>query len=245
MRRAGGTGLVLTALLAACNGPNDNPVVPDPKAPVVTPTPPADTLPPTPEPTREPRGNRPPVVTLSFPGPSTCHPHPRPCSVIVRADARDADGDRLTYAWSGCTSGTDEVAECQVTGPTAFEAIVEVSDTRGATARASALVRGENFPPNRVFAETLPPQPSRTQVLLFGVVEDPESGTLCGRKYCLDAHASGPCGPGVHFECTCLAGAEAELRTGDGPGTCVVEFRLTDDQGAIGIATTRFEVRAP
>jgi hypothetical protein len=239
--------LSTAALLAACNGPDHNPVVPDPKAPVVTPTPPADTLAPTPtpEPTRVPRANRPPVVSVSFAGPATCHPHPRPCSVRVHADASDPDGDPLTYSWSGCASGNGETAECQVTGPTAFEAVVAVSDARGGTARAAAQVRGENLPPNRVFAETLPPQASRTQVLLFGNVEDPESGVLCGRRYCLDARASGPCGPDVHFECTCLAGAEAELRTGDGPGTCTVEFRLMDDQGAVGIATTRFEVRAP
>lgn len=247
MTRARAAGLALAAALVACNGPDDNPVVPDPKAPVVTPTRTAGTLvsTPTPEPTRTPRANRPPVVTVSFPGASTCHPHPRPCSVTVRAEASDPDGDRLTYAWSGCASGAQEVAQCQVDGPTAFEATVEVRDARGAATRASALVRGENFPPNRVFSETLPPQPSRAQVLLFGAVEDPESGVLCGRRYCLDARASGPCGPDVHFECTCLAGAEAELRTGDGPGTCTVEFRLMDDLGATGIAVTRFEVRAP
>lgn len=234
-------------LLACCSGVDRNPVIPDPKDPVATPTVQAPDQPPptpTPEPTRV-AANRPPVVTVSFPGPSSCHPHPRPCSVAVRADARDPDGDRLSYAWSGCASGTDAQAQCQVTGPETFEATVEVSDTRGGVARASVAARGENFPPDRVFPATLPPQPSQFQVLLYGNVEDPESGVICGRQYCLDARASGPCGPSVFLECTCLAGAMAELRTGNGPGTCVVEVRLRDALGAVGTATTRFEVRAP
>lgn len=236
------------ALLVACGGVDRNPVVPDPRAPVVEPTVQAPDQPPatpTPEPTRVPRANRPPVVSVSFPGAASCHPHPRPCAVTVRADASDADGDPLTYSWSGCASGTDAQADCRVTGPSAFDATVEVNDSRGGTARASATTRGENFPPNRVFAETLPPQPSQFVVLLFGNIEDPESGSLCGRQYCLDARASGSCGPGVFLDCTCLGGAMAELRTGNGPGSCTVEVRVRDDLGAVATLTTRFEVRAP
>lgn len=245
MRRAFAVSLLA---LTACNGVDRNPVVPDPQAPVIAPTVlPPDTLPPTPtpEPTRVPRVNRPPTVSVSFVGETSCHPHPQPCTVAVRADATDPDGDRVRYSWSGCASGTDPLAECRVTGPSAFEAVVEVDDARGGTARASVTTRGINLPPHRVFAATLPPQPAQHYVILLGNVEDPESGFLCGRQYCLDAQLSGPCGPNVFFDCTCLAGATAEFRTGNGPGACTLSVRVRDDLGAVGVVTTRFEVRAP
>jgi len=235
--------------LAACSGVDQNPVVPDPKAPVIAPTvvpeTPTPTPTPTPEPTRVPPANRSPTVSVSFPGPAACHPHPQPCHVAVRADAMDPDGDPLTYSWSGCASGSERDADCRVTGPSLFEAIVEVSDGRGGSARASVATRGINLPPNRVFAATLPPQPSQRDVMLFGNVEDPESGFLCGSPYCLDAHATGACGPSVVFECTCLGGASAAFRTGNGPGVCTLEVRVRDELGAVATLTTRFEVLAP
>lgn len=251
LRGAAACGAVLlVAALWACSGEHTNPVVPDPKAPIVAPTvvpsaepPPTPT--PAPEPTRSPRANRPPVVTLSFPGPSSCHPHPQPCSVPVRADASDPDGDAITYAWSGCTFGRDSLADCRVTGPSTFEAIVEVTDARGATARDSVTIRGINLPPDDVFGTTAPSQASGALVILLGNVRDPEDGGICGREFCLDASASGPCGPNVFLDCTCLGGAYAEVRAGTGPGTCAVSVRVRDRQGAVATLVTRFEVRAP
>jgi hypothetical protein len=161
------------------------------------------------------------------------------------ADASDPDGDRLSYSWSGCAFGTDARADCRVTGPSTFEATVEVSDSRGGVARASVTTRGINLPPDHVFLPTLPPQPSQFLVTLYGNVSDPESGGLCGQQYCLDARLTGACGPSVSFRCTCLAGAEAEFRTGNGPGVCTLEVRVRDDLGAIATLTTRFEVKAP
>lgn len=234
--------------VAACGGVDRNPVVPDPSAPVVAPTaqPPEAPAPtPTPEPMRTPQANRPPTLSLSFPGESQCHPHPGPCSVPIQANASDPDGDRLSYTWSGCAAGSGERAECQVTGPSSFEATVEVSDARGGVARASIVARGINLPPDFVFPPTLPPQPSQFHVVLLGNVHDPESGGLCGHQYCLDARLSGACGPSVFFECTCLGGAQAELTTGTGPGVCTLDVRVRDDLGAVATLTTRFEVEAP
>lgn len=102
-----------------------------------------------------------------------------------------------------------------------------------------------NSPPDVVFPPTLPPQPSRFHVVLLGNLHDPESGPLCGPQYCLDARATGACGPRVAFRCTCLAGAEAELTTGVGPGVCTLDVWVRDDAGAIATLTTRFEVEAP
>src|SRR5262249_20037787 len=56
------------------------------------------------------QGNRPPEVDVS--GGGSCHP---PCSVSFSIEATDPDGDPLDIHWSGCASGTNADATCEVT----------------------------------------------------------------------------------------------------------------------------------
>jgi len=65
---------------------------------------------PTPKPSPTAPPNQAPTISLSR-SPSSCHPT---CTVTFTASAADPDGDPLTYAWSGCASGTGTSRTCQI-----------------------------------------------------------------------------------------------------------------------------------
>lgn len=87
-------------------------------------------------------GNRGPQVAIE--GKAQCHP---PCSVTLTAAAEDADDDTLDYVWSGCATGNDTIATCNVTAPGDTVAAVVVSDRQGGVGTATYTVRGTNHTP--------------------------------------------------------------------------------------------------
>ncbi len=89
------------------------------------------------------QGNQAPRVRVSV-GRASCHPD---CTVSVTAVAEDAEGDLLSFAWSGCASGVARAAECRVRNVGPATAIVTASDPRGGVGVASATVSGTNAVP--------------------------------------------------------------------------------------------------
>jgi hypothetical protein len=88
-----------------------------------------------------------PQVTLS--GATSCHPPSptTPCTVPVTATATDPQNDPLTYAWSGCCSGTGTSSVCTVRTLAANTCTVVVSDNNGHSTSASKTVTGVNQAP--------------------------------------------------------------------------------------------------
>jgi len=105
-----------------------------------------------PKATPTPAANRAPTVSVAAAA-GTCHPRSptQPCTVTCTATANDADGDALSYAWSGCASGGGSSATCTVSNLTAFTCSVAVNDGRGGTASGSATVTGVNRAPSVSF----------------------------------------------------------------------------------------------
>ncbi len=78
-----------------------------------------------------------------------CHPYPSACLVEVLARGTDADGDRLSFTWSGCAEGTLVGAKCTVPRLMlgTFPATVTIDDGWTSVTR-SVNVRGWNTLPN-------------------------------------------------------------------------------------------------
>ena len=239
MRGSTATALLFTVPLLACSGPDHNPVEPDGLPEAMTsaaPPAPATTLPapPSPDPplTQKPI-SRPPTVALRFVGNSGCHPRRvgdrvEPCTVDVRAVASDPDGDPLSYSWKGCTTGSGRTSSCTIDSPGTFTAAVDVSDGRGGTARDSLSVSGINRPPSAILNPHQPPFRVGQHVEIYGVVQDPDDGLVCGRQWCVRAEATGACGPSAFLDCPCLGDLYAEVRA-HSVGTCTVTVTLKDD----------------
>jgi hypothetical protein len=79
--------------------------------------------------------NRPPTVSIE--ASSTCT---YVCTVTFAAVASDPDGDALSFAWSGCGTGTEQSVTCQTRIAGDHAATVTVTDARGASATASRTV---------------------------------------------------------------------------------------------------------
>ncbi len=123
----------IAAWVVACGSPSQSPTAPAP------PTPPAPT-PPIAQ-------NREPSVNVKFTGASSCMPHGSfSCTLEVAATASDPDSDPLTYAWSGCATGTSPTALCTIKDPGTVAATVTVEDGHGHTVSSSALGEGEREP---------------------------------------------------------------------------------------------------
>lgn len=239
------TALGLVLALAACE--EDRPTTPGPPignpspSPSATPTPQAT---PSPEPSPSPEANRPPTVTVTTSG--GCHPLPdRPCTVSVNATASDPDGDRLAYGWDGCAEGNAPLALCTVTRPGQFTATVLVADGQDHFTRATAIVEGINHAPVVVLAGRPPnPAPSNTLYSFVGQQpydpdDDVSPNQLCTRA---TVTATGPCRAGLAM-CGGVGDAfDWDVRTLQGPGTCVVEARVVDNWGAVGIDRFSFQV---
>lgn len=252
MTRRTTTALCMTALglalaLSACED-DDRPTVPRPPVANPSPSPSATPTPepsPTPEPTPTPEANRPPTVTVTSGG--GCHPVPgRPCTVGFNATASDPDGDSIAFGWDGCAQGNAPFTICTVAQPGPVTAIVLVSDGQGNFARASAVGLGTNEPPVVRLGGPRPPDPapSNTSFTLVGgqpvdPEEDEDPNRLCGRA---TVTATGPCRATL-FACGGVGDAfDVDLRTLQGPGTCVVEARVADIWGAVGIDRISFRV---
>ena len=235
-------GLVL--ILGGCE--EDRPTTPRPPVANPTPTPvPTASPTPTPEPTPTPAANQPPTVSVASGG--GCHPRPaQPCTVAFNATARDPEEDRIAYGWDGCAQGNAPLALCTVTQPGEFTATVLVSDGQGNFARASGVAHGVNEPPVVTFGGPRPPDPapSNTSYSLAGnqpmdPEDDDDGNRLCTRA---TVTASGPCRASLGL-CGGVGDAfDVDIRTLQGPGTCVVEARVADVWGAVGVARLVFQV---
>ena len=190
-------------------------------------------------------GNNPPTVSIS--GGGGCYPsRSRPCSVSFDAVASDPDGDRLHYEWSGCASGAEPHVSCFIPSPGSYTATVTVTDGRGGKAKASRTAAGTNRPPTATFGYPNGAESSNTSVSVLGNGYDPDEGFFCGRNICVEARATGACGPPSPFlDCTCLAGIEVDVRTITGPGSCSVTVVVQDEWGLRGSGTLTFQVKAP
>jgi hypothetical protein len=177
-----------------------------------------------------------------------CHPAPsRPCTVAFNATVSDPEGDPIAFGWDGCAQGNGPLAICTIAAPGVVTATVLVTDGQGNFVRASATAEGVNEPPVIAFGGPRPPNPapSNTRYTLVGgqptdPEEDDQPNTLCGR---LSLTASGPCRVGLSG-CGGVGDVfDVDLSTLQGPGTCVVEARVPDIWGAVGLARLVFEVR--
>jgi hypothetical protein len=235
------TLLAASALLASCDG--SGPTFPRPPV-AVTPSP-SPSPSPSAEPTPSPSPNLPPRVTVTSGG--GCHPSPaRPCTVAFNAVVTDPEEDRIAFGWDGCAQGNGPLAICTISAPGVVTATVLVTDGQGNFARASATAEGVNAPPVVAFGHPRPPNPAPSNTLFNltgGEPTDPEDddhpNTLCSRA---TLHTSGPCRAGLG-PCGGVGDAfDVDVRTLQGPGTCVVEARVPDVWGAVGVARLVFEV---
>jgi hypothetical protein len=159
------------------------------------------------------------------------------------AEASDPDGDDLQILWSGCGSGRDLLADCEITALGPRSARIEVRDGRGGAAAAVAQAVGTNQAPYLSFGGQIPDPaaPNTVYYLVTGQPEDPDGdedpNVLCSR---LTLTASGPCRGG--FLCGGVSdGFDVDVRTLSGPGTCILEARTRDSWGSE--ATSRLTIR--
>jgi hypothetical protein len=246
--------LLAVLVFAACDDRNPIQPIPAPTTPVVVDPPPPTPAPsaePTPTPSEPPpsSNNHRPTVTLT--GGGSCHPSvSRPCRVEFQADVRDRDGDPVRLEWRGCTSGTGFTELCTIDRPGEFTATVIVTDSHGASARASATARGTNQPPVvKLGPYGFPPDPAPAQThytIVGGEPHDPDDYTA-ENSACPHAlvSATGPC-RAVLAGCGGVGDVfDIDVRTLDGPGTCTIEASVTDPWGAVGRDRYSFRVLAP
>ena len=190
-----------------------------------------------------PPANSAPTVTVTFDGASDCTPLPKkPCTLSVSAAAVDPDGDPLTYAWSGCASGTLPRASCSVERPGAVQASVTVSDNHAHSVTASITAAGNNRPPG-VQIGYIVLLPSGQTLEMLGNVVDPDEGFLCGPQYCTGpVVSSGACGRASQVDCTCLGGLVVDVQRTASTGLCTVTFTLQDSWGQRGTPSITFDV---
>jgi hypothetical protein len=240
--------LLAVAGLAACG--KDTPVQPrEPAVPTQTPAPqPPAVANPTPTPEPQP-GNRPPTVTLT--GGGACHPTVKaPCTVGFGVDAKDKDGDEITIEWTGCTRGHGLTEDCTIERPGEHTATVTVTDSRGARTRVSATARGTNQLPVVRIGGPKPPNPAPSNTfypIAGGEPFDPDDYTE-QNSACPHARvtATGPCRVSATVVCGGVGDVfDFDIRTLNGPGTCVVEATVVDPWGAVGRDTLEFRVAAP
>src|SRR5262245_21910130 len=242
--------LMAAAGLTACGHTPVQPQDPPAVATLTPATQPPAVVNPTSTPTPEPeRTNRPPTVTLT--GGGNCHPTVKgPCTVEFAVDAKDKDGDDITIEWSGCTSGRGLTEDCVIERPGEHTATVTVTDSHGARTRASATARGTNLPPVVHLGGPPPPDPAPANTnytIAGGEPFDPDDYTE-ENSACPFARivATGPCRVSGNFVCGGVGNVfDFDVRTLAGPGTCVVEARVTDPWGLVGRDTLTFRVAAP
>lgn len=175
-----------------------------------------------------------PTVTIN--GPASCHPTPNtPCTASLSASGSDPDGDALTYAWSGCASGSGSAKSCQVTGLSTFASTVTVSDAWSATGQATKSVQGTNQTPD-VGNEKWTPHPianNTFSTLEITIADDDTAYSACSvtRVFRNCTQESVQCS-GRELVVTVKAGS------GGGTGLCTVDFRWKDPWGAEVVASS-------
>jgi hypothetical protein len=236
------------AALSACGG-SDPLVRPQPEPSLAPPPTTAAAPAPTPEPTPGPSTNRAPRVTLT--GGGVCHPSVgSPCGVEFQVEARDPDGDRMTFQWQGCTSGSGFTERCTIDRPGEHTATVVVTDAQGAKVRASATATGSNQLPVVHIGPSRPPDPApsnHSYTIVGDEPYDPDDYSPYSNQACPHARvtASGPCRAAIGL---CGGAGDAfdiDVTTLAGPGTCTLEATVTDPWGAVGRDRFAFRVLAP
>jgi hypothetical protein len=173
--------------------------------------------------------NSPPIVRIVFQNAASCTPRPAaPCTVAVVAHASDADGDTLTYRWSGCASGTSADAVCTIDRVGDFNASVAVSDGHDHTVSATITAQGlasTNAPPVVTVsfsgASSCVPMP-RTPCSVNAV-----------------AQASDPDGDALTYEWSgCASGrSPTAVCVVDRPGQLTASVAVRDSQGNVTTGT--------
>ena len=186
--------------------------------------------------------NAAPDVAVAFVSTSECYPRPgQTCTVDVFAAANDVDGDALTYAWSGCATGSAARATCTVDRLGEVTAIIDVSDGRGHTVRRVIAPAGVNHPPSLSLTPIV--WESDGSFELFGALSDPDEGMLCGGglagpcPYLVSATAAGDCRPSLTFTCGCLGGADVIASKTSPSGTCSLTIAIKDSWGLTASTT--------
>jgi hypothetical protein len=214
-------------------------------------------------PSSPPAGTRIPAVTLTTDGPASCNPVGRPsphqfCQIIVRASAKDFDGN-VSYSWSGTTAFSPATSglcasDGPVQGPTAtctiyspeqvVVASVTVRDDRGHAATASLNVRGEgvNHPPTVLLGKPFTLPGGSVTLEMFGSIVDPDEPNICANDHVVGGSATGDCRPNIAFWSSCLEGGPTvDIYRTTTTGTCEVTLNVRDSANLIG--TTVITVR--
>lgn len=201
----------LVACSIACGSSSPSPTAPQPQPPAPTPPAPA------------PVENRAPSVSVGFTGATSCMPHGSfSCTLEVAATATDPDGDALTYAWSGCASGTAATAVCTIKDPGKVSAIVNVDDGRGHVVTATANGEGE-------------PEPNRPAAVTVSFPAGNTCAPMPATPCTIDvvAQVSDPDGDAVRYAWSgCATGTDARARcTVAAPGPATATVTVDDQRG--------------
>jgi hypothetical protein len=204
--------------------------------------------------------NSAPGLELTTQGPPSCNPvgqrNPfgQPgCSVTLTALAQDADGDPLSYSWSGTSSFSPNTGYCQAASPSSnalctirspeeiIVGSVTVRDDHGHEVSAHIQVIGEgvNHPPSVRLSPPFRLSGGSVTLEMFGSIEDPDEPGLCTEEHVVSGSAAGDCKPAVAFWSSCLEGGPTVdiYRTAQS-GTCEVTLKVRDSAGLVGTTVT-------
>jgi hypothetical protein len=207
-------------------------------------------------PSGAPKVNSAPTVALAAQGLASCNPigTAHGCTVTLKAQASDPDGDPLTYSWSGTTAFSAGTGFCQASPSSPDTGLcyisspeqvvvgsVTVRDDHGnATSRGIQVIgEGINHPPQvRLGAPFSLPGGTPT-LEMFGSIEDPDEGTLCLGVYVVAGSASGDCKPTVAFWSSCLEGGPTlDIYRTAQTGSCEVTLKVRDSANLVGTTVT-------
>jgi hypothetical protein len=166
-------------------------------------------------------------------------------SVALHASGADPEGGALSFAWDLDHDGTFETSGQDVTfsaagidGPSTRTVAVRVTDDSGHSAVSEATVTVTNVAPS-VAAPKLVPEPSRRGAAAVAVTVFSDPGPADGRFTCTVDYGDGTGPrPGLVVANACAGPAHTYARV----GTYTVTVRVTDKDGATGVATATHTV---